>query len=244
MSDRTMFPLQRKSWPALVCAVFLIGATASAHAAADKATVQEILDGDQLFIDSKKAQVKQTATTPQVISTGDSRGQLQFSSNAIGRINRQSLLKLGSSCFLLNSGQILISGRQDGCTRSNRMSVRGTNYVLEVDGDGNADLAVLEGSVVVESNDAAQGPVTVEAGQRLKLSPTGVVLSILKMVAGDYRSILTGPLFSGYTQSAPGLAQLESYLKLNLPGVNLPINPSVSIPSTPSVPPVSIPGFF
>ena len=239
-----MPPLPRRSGSAWICTLLLIGSAASAHAAADKATVQEILDGDQLFIDSSKAQVRQTATTPQVISTGDSRGQLQFSGNAIGRINRQSLLKLGSSCFLLNRGQILISGRQDGCTRSNRMSVRGTNYILAVDSDGNADVAVLEGAVVVESNDAAQAPVTVEAGQRLKLSPSGVVLSILQLAAGDYRSILAGPLFSGYTESVPGFAQLESYLKLNLPGVNLPINPPVSIPSTPSAPPVSIPSFF
>ena len=239
-----MPPLQRTSWSAWIGTVLLIASTAPVHAAADKATVQEILDGDQLFIDSQKAKVKQTASTPQVISTGDSRGQLLFSSNAIGRINRQSLLKLGSSCFLLNKGQILISGRQDGCTRSNRLSVRGTNYVLEVDNDGNADLAVLEGSVVVESNDATQDPVTVEAGQRLKLSPTGVVLTVLKLVAGDYQSILGGPLFSGYTQPVPGFAALESYLKLNLPGVNLPISPSVPIPSTPSIPPVSIPSFF
>ena len=97
---------------------------------------------------------------------------------------------------------------------------------------------------MVESNDATQDPVTVEAGQRLKLSPTGVVLTVLKLVAGDYQSILGGPLFSGYTQPVPGFAALESYLKLNLPGVNLPISPSVPLPSTPSIPPVSIPSFF
>ncbi|MAR06790.1 MAG: iron dicitrate transport regulator FecR [Cyanobium sp. NAT70] len=224
----------------------LVNASPPAHAAADLATIQEILDGDQLYIDSKKAKVKETAQTPQVISTGDSRGQLQFSGNAVGRINRQSLLKLGSSCFLLNKGQILVSGRQDGCTRSNRMSVRGTNYLLEVDADGNADLAVLEGSVVVESTEGKEEPVTVEAGQRLKLNPAGVVLSVLKLVAGDYQTILAGPMFSGFTQPVPGFSQLERYLNLNVPGVNLPLSPSirVPIPTTPTTPPISIPRFF
>ena len=95
----------------LFSVVQISGAPATVQAAADQATIQEILDGDQLFIDSRKARVRETAQTPQVISTGDSRGQLKFSSDAVGRINRQSLLKLGSSCFLLNKGQILISGQ-------------------------------------------------------------------------------------------------------------------------------------
>ena len=142
--------------PTVLFSSLLLGSSPAAIAGADQAVIQEILDGDELFIDSKKAKVKDTAQSPEVIRTGDSRGQLQFSKEAVGRINRQSLLKLGSSCFLLNQGQILISGRQNGCTRSNRMSVRGTNYVLSVDAEGTADLAVLEGSVVVESRENDQ----------------------------------------------------------------------------------------
>jgi len=159
-----------------------------AFAAGESATVQEILDGNQLYIDGNQARLKQAAQAPQVISTGDSRGQLGFESGAVGRINRQSLLKLGSSCFLLNKGQILISGRQDGCTRSSRMSVRGTNYILQVDENGNADLAVLEGSVQVEATDSKTAPVTVQAGQRLRLSPSGLVLGCRRYFIGSHFS--------------------------------------------------------
>jgi hypothetical protein len=215
-----------------------------AFAAGESATVQEILDGNQLYIDGNQARLKQAAQAPQVISTGDSRGQLGFESGAVGRINRQSLLKLGSSCFLLNKGQILISGRQDGCTRSSRMSVRGTNYILQVDENGNADLAVLEGSVQVEATDSKTAPVTVQAGQRLRLSPSGVVLGLVKLALGDYQSILDGPLFSGYSIPLPAYANLESYLRLNVPGLKLPTTPSLPIPSTPSVPGLSLPRFF
>jgi hypothetical protein len=91
------------------------------------AVVQDILDGKELFIDQQQARVKQIAHAPQVISTGNSRGQLNFDSGAVGRLNRQSQLRLGSSCFVLDRGQVLVSGKQAGCTRSARLSVRGTN---------------------------------------------------------------------------------------------------------------------
>ncbi|MEN9878514.1 MAG: hypothetical protein RLZZ158_1553 [Cyanobacteriota bacterium] len=211
--------------------------------AGESATVQEILDGNQLYIDGAQAKLKQAAQAPQVISTGDSRGQLGFESGAVGRINRQSLLRLGSSCFLLNKGQILVSGKQDGCTRSSRMSVRGTNYVLQVDESGSAELSVLEGSVQVEPTEGKAAPVTVQAGQRLRLSATGLMLSLLKLSLADYQSILDGPLFRGYSGRLPGFADLESYLHLNVPGVNLPgANlPSIPSPVTPSLPVRSLP---
>ena len=37
-----------------------------------------------------------------------------------------------------------MSGKQDGCTRSARLSVRGTNDVLEVSDDGATEVFVLE----------------------------------------------------------------------------------------------------
>ena len=118
--------------------------------AAESATVQEILDGDQLYIDQKQARVKARADAPQVVSTKDSRGQLAFSGGAAGRLNRFSILRLGTSCFLMEKGQILVSGKQNGCTRSARLSVRGTNYVVDVQEDGSSEISVLEGAVEVE----------------------------------------------------------------------------------------------
>ena len=82
------------------CLTISLAANAPVFANIQKATIQEILDGDELFIDDQKARVEETAQSPQVISTGVSRGQIAFSGGAVGRINRQSLVKLGSSCFV------------------------------------------------------------------------------------------------------------------------------------------------
>jgi len=211
--------------------------------AAETATVQEILDGNQLYIDQKQAKVNDRANSPELVSTKNSRGQLLFSRGAAGRLNRFSLLRLGSSCFLMEKGQILVSGKQNGCTRSARMSVRGTNYVIDVQDDGTTELSVLEGSVEVESLEEGEptgGPITtVVAGQRLQLSAAGVVLALLDLTSGDYSRILEGELFSGFSTELPGFAQLESYIRLNVPGVSLPS--VIRVPSVPSVP--SIPGF-
>jgi hypothetical protein len=196
------------------------------------AVVQEILDGKELYVDQQQARVKQKAHAPQLVSTGSSRGQLAFSGGAVGRLNRQSQLRLGSRCFLLDRGQVLVSGQQAGCTRSARLSVRGTNYVLEVNDAGDTELSVLEGEVEVQpSRDGepieGQEVTTVQAGQRLRLSPEGVVLGLLALSSGDYTQIITGPLFKGFNLPLPAQAALDSYLRSYLPSVPIPSAPSL-----------------
>jgi len=229
----------------LAAGLLLAGATlpllalSEAHAS-ESATVVEILDGNQLYINQKQARVKARAAAPEVVSTRDSRGQLAFSSGAAGRLNRFSLLRLGSSCFLMEKGQILVSGKQNGCTRSARLSVRGTNYLVEVQEDGTPEISVLEGSVQVEplrDGEPTGAPsTTVEAGNKLRLSPVGVVLALLRLSASDYSGILNGPLFSGFRTQLPGFSALESHIRSSVPGVTLP-----SLPASPVLP--SIPRF-
>jgi len=236
----------------LLCCAAILGCTAplfsgSIAQANESATVVEILDGNELFIDKQQASLKQQASAPQTVSTGNSRGQLSFSGGAAGRLNRFSLLRLGSACFLMDKGQILVSGKQNGCTRSARMSVRGTNYLIDVQDDGSSEVSVLEGSVDVEplrdGSPSGKPATKVAAGERLKLSPEGVILTLLQLSTGDYNSILGGPLFSGFRAQLPGFSALESYIRSSVPGVNLPSLPGVpsGIPSTPSLP--SIPRF-
>jgi len=218
-------------------------------AAAETAVVQEILDGNELFINQKQARVKERASAPELVSTRNSRGQLAFSSGAAGRLNRFSLLKLGSSCFLLQQGQILVSGPQNGCTRSARLSVRGTNYLIAVQDDGSSELTVLEGSVEVEplknGEPSGQPTTTVEAGNTLRISPLGAIVALLQLSAGDYTSILGGPLFSGFEAPLPGFGALESYVRSHLPDVPLPSLPGVpGIPDAPVGPALrGLPGF-
>lgn len=204
--------------------------------ASESAVVQEILDGNELFIDGKTAKVKQKAVAPQKVSTQNSRGQIRFDSGAAGRLNRFALLKLGQGCFLIEKGQILVSGKQSGCTRSARLSVRGTNYVIEVNEAGDTEISVLEGEVEVqptrEGEPIPEKPATtLQAGQRLRLSPEGVVLTILALSSGDYTQILNGPLFEGFKLPLPAQAALESFLRSNLPSVPIP-----SLPVSPAGP--------
>jgi hypothetical protein len=227
-----------------LAAALLLGAATllpQAALAAESATIVEILDGNELYINQKQARVKARASAPEVVSTRDSRGQLAFSSGAGGRLNRFSMLRLGSSCFLVEKGQILVSGKQNGCTRSARLSVRGTNYVVDVQEDGTSEISVLEGSVEVEplrDGEPTGAPATtVEAGNRLRLSPVGVVLSLLRLSASDYTSLLNGPLFSGFRTQLPGFRSLESYIRTSVPGVTLPVTPRPPAgPALPSIP--------
>ncbi len=211
--------------------------------AAESAVVQEILDGNELYIDGRMAKVKEKASAPQKMSTQNSRGQIRFDSGAAGRLNRFSQLKLGQGCFLIEKGQILVSGKQSGCTRSARLSVRGTNYLIEVNDAGDSEISVLEGSVEVEplkeGEPTGQPATTVEAGQRLRLSAKGVVMAILALTAGDYNNILGGPLFRGFNVPLPAYGSLEGYIRSRVPGVNLP-----SLPVSPPSLPISLPRFF
>ena len=226
--------------PGLLAVTLLL---APAARAAESAEVQEILDGKEFYIDQKQARVKEKAQAPQQISTQNSRGQIRFEAGAVGRLNRFSILRLGQGCFLVDRGQILVSGKQSGCTRSARLSVRGTNYLLEVKDNGDSELSVLEGSVQVEplrdGQPTGAAPAKVQAGQRLRLSPEGVVLTLVALSSGDYSSILSGPLFEGFRLPLPAAEALDSYLRAHVPGVSLPSLP-LTLPSLP----ISLPRFF
>lgn len=192
-------------------------------AATGSAVIQEILDGNELYVDRRQAKMRQKALSPEQVSTGQSRGQLGFDTGAVGRINRFSLLRLGSSCFLLSQGQILVSGNQSGCTRSSRLSVRGTNYIISLATDGSADVSVLEGTVLLEplrdgeSQGGAARPV--QGGTTIRLSPAGELLSSRLLSPEEYRQILNGPLFQGFSSRLPAMDALLSHLRLTFPGL-------------------------
>ncbi len=192
-------------------------------AAAGSAVIQEIIDGKQLYVDRRQARVRQKATSPNQVSTGQSRGQLGFDTGAVGRINRFSQLRLGSSCFLLSQGQILVSGKQSGCTSSSRLSVRGTNYLISLAADGSADISVLEGTVLLERlrNGESQGgnASPVQGGTTIRLSPTGELLSSRLLSPEEYRQILNGPLFQGFSSPLPAMDALLSHLRRTFPGL-------------------------
>ncbi|MCP9792910.1 hypothetical protein KBZ20_14095 [Vulcanococcus limneticus Candia 3F8] len=229
-------PLQQPS------AAATAGPSSSAATAATRATVQEILDGPDLWIDRRRARVHDRATAPELLRSGESRAQLAFQGGASGRMNQLTQLRLGSRCSLLDQGQILLSGAQSLCLRSARLSVRGTHVLVDLDSRGAATISVLEGQVDVEqlpgptaSGSAAAAPTapttSVGQGQRLRLSAEGRVLALEPLTPADYRAFVEGPLVDGFTTPLPGQPALEATLAALTPQLSLacPARPDTTL---------------
>lgn len=201
----------------------LAGPAATAASPTGSAVVQEILDGPELFIERRQAHLQERAFVPELVRTQNGRGQLGFAGGAAGRLNRFTQLRLGSTCFLLSSGQILVSGPQNGCTRSSRLSTRGTNYLVTMLEGGEQEVAVLEGAIELErladGRPLNAAPIPVAAGNRVRLSSQGALLWQRPLTAADYAAILGGPLFQGFTAPLPGMAALEAFVQRRFPGV-------------------------
>jgi hypothetical protein len=124
---------------------------APVSAQASQATVQEILDGNQVFIQNRQASINDVARQSQQVRTGNSRTALLFNTGAVARLSANSVLKIGQ-CANLRRGTILINGAVNACSSGITTGVRGTTYLLEIDESGNQQVKVLEGEVVVKRN--------------------------------------------------------------------------------------------
>jgi hypothetical protein len=124
---------------------------APVSAQATQATVQEILDGNQVFIQNQRASLKDVAKQQQQVRTGNSRTALLFNSGAVARLSANSVLKIGQ-CARLKRGTILVNGAINACSSGITTGVRGTTYLLTVNESGNQQVQVLEGEVIVKRN--------------------------------------------------------------------------------------------
>ncbi len=131
--------------------VLAIAAPAPTFAQATQATVQEILDGNQVFIQNRRAAIKDVAKQQQQVRTGASRTSLLFNTGAVARLSPNSVLNIGQ-CARLRRGSILVNGAVNACSASITTGVRGTTYLLEVDDAGAQQVKVLEGEVIVTRN--------------------------------------------------------------------------------------------
>jgi len=136
---------------ALVLALGFGGAQSPAPAMISTAIIQEILDSDEVFIETEKAEVEAVANFQQTISTEAARAGLLFSNGAAGRLAPNSKVTIGQ-CIELEQGSILAVGPANGCASGFEIGVEGTVYVLEIDAQGSAQVKVLEGSVVVKTD--------------------------------------------------------------------------------------------
>ncbi|KZR77142.1 hypothetical protein [Prochlorococcus marinus] len=151
LKELTMKPRKLFLW-LIVLQGFISPAFASSL---KQATIQRIVDGNEVYIDKNQARVKQSAKEGQQISTGSSRTELLFDRRALGYLGKNSLINLGEDCFSLSNGSVLINGTQRSCIGSKVLGIRGTTYVLSINEEGNYDLAVLTGEAQISGKSEA-----------------------------------------------------------------------------------------
>ena len=138
---------QLQRWLALMLAGFCMAMMLEwlwnptiAHSATIKqATLAEILDSNQVYIQNKQARLRDRATQGQRIRTGKARAQLNFNNGAVARLAYNSVLTVGQ-CARLQRGTLLVNGSVSGCTPSVVAGVRGTTYLLAVDEAGDTQV--------------------------------------------------------------------------------------------------------
>lgn len=141
-----------KLWPAVAALIGTTALTNNAYAAPFKqAQIKNIIQGKEVYINKNPAKVNEVATSGQTLSTGNSRTELLFDRTAIGFLGQSSMITLGSSCYRLQSGKILINGGQAACFGSKVLGIRGTTYVLSAMADDTYTLSVLHGEAVIGS---------------------------------------------------------------------------------------------
>lgn len=212
-------------------ALILGGIHRPAIAHINATTIVEILDGEEVFIENQKAQVRDRATLQQTIKTQESRASLLFNNGAAGRMSSNSAITIGQ-CIEVQHGFLLASGPANGCTASFSIDVQGTIYIIEVNEEGKTNLKVLEGRVEVTPKGNAQ-PIAINQGEQLNISTNGIFGKIVALSQADVESLLKGVLFDGFEIEIPGMEKLQTALENLYPNINLPRLPGFSRPNLP-----------
>jgi hypothetical protein len=173
-------------WLALV--LLLAGAPAEAASLYKQALIRRIFEGREIYIDQKQAKVADVAGQGSALRSGRSRAELLFDRRAIGLLGRESLILLGSRCFRLDSGAILVNGSQRSCLGSKVLGVRGTTYVLEREGQDGFVLSVLAGEARVGPEPPEQEETVPAPGEVDILSRFPTVNPALGIGASAFRS--------------------------------------------------------
>ena len=155
-------PLTLRLMAVIGCAILGNGLMALPRAAAwgqtvSSATVTEVLDSPQVFIQNRQVAVNSVAQRQQRVRTQAARASLQFNNGAVARLAHNSSLMVGQ-CAQLNRGTLLVNGSLNGCTTTTMAGVRGTLYTLEVTEEGETMIKVFEGEVAVGQRTDAVDP--------------------------------------------------------------------------------------
>jgi len=157
-----------------------------------QALIKNIVQGNEVYINKQQAKINALAKTGQTLSTGNSRAELLFDKSAVGFLGQSSLITLGSDCYRLQSGKVLVNGNQPACIGSKVLGIRGTTYVLSAMSDDTYTLSVLNGEAVVGSSDEIPQLEDIDI---LSLYPT--INTILGLNASAYANNAGGEKLGG-----------------------------------------------
>jgi hypothetical protein len=202
-----------------------LSAVVAQTAKPSQATVREILDRPELFIDRRRAKVKDVAQQPESLKTLQCRAQLAFANGTGGRMIKGSTIRLGE-CLFISQGSVLVSGPMCACSRSVKVCSKNTNYILEALENGDAAVTSLEGTLEVLPLDpdlsASRPPIVVNSGQRWRFYQGPGFTTVVDVTPEDYQRIIEGPHFRGFRERLPSQGALEDYLQAHVPSVTLP----------------------
>ena len=217
--------------------IYSMAFPAIAQGQISQATVKEILDGNEVFVQEKIASVDDTANFGEVILTKQSRAGLIFNNGAKGRLGEQAKVTVGQ-CVEVQQGEILVSGPVNGCMAGLTVSVKGTLYVLRKKEKDSGVVEVLEGTVQVQNNQQPGDTIEVNAGEKVELLQ-GILGQVIPMSPEEIVAILNGQLFTGFTIPVTPDGALQAICSRLLPGLSCSTTGLPSYPLT--TPPIPLP---
>jgi len=188
----------------------------------NSATIVEVLDSNQVYIQGEQAQQNDVAGLGQQVSTGEARAGLQFNNNAAIRLGQNSSLVVGSKCVQVKQGQVIISGSARGCVGSIIAVTRGTIYALEAKKTDNGLVyicKVLEGEVAVsKTGDDTSKPIFLKERQKITATPLGGFGAVEELSQEEFEDLLGGSLFKDFKIAIPNIEKLPSATQANSKG--------------------------
>ncbi|MEC4806572.1 MAG: hypothetical protein SAJ12_11445 [Jaaginema sp. PMC 1079.18] len=181
-----------------------------------QATINEIVGGTEVFIESQQAQVSDTANFQEVVRTqASTRASLRFNNGAAGRLGPNASVIVGQ-CVEVRQGKLLVSGAANGCVSGFDIGVQGTIYVVDAnDPDPNVlgRITTLEGGVQLNKSSTnpqeTNIPTRLNQGQKVAILRNGELGAIEPVSAEEFADILTGPLFQDFNQPVPNQSKLR-----------------------------------
>ncbi len=243
--------VQHSSGTCLIATAFVGSAIAQSNTVTS-ATITEIADGIDVFIQNRRVRVNATARRQEQVRTGEARAELRFNNQAIARLGRNSLLTIGQCGAQVQRGSMLANGAVPSCSSQIATAVRGTTYLFEIDDDGEERISVLEGEVEIrrlqerdddreeDDDDDRRQPkrreqvFRVGAGNRFVRARRNRRTFVVVRAIGEreFDDVLTGQLFRGFRRNLPAqsIDRIETIYRQRFPNRRFPLRQAVLNP--------------